>query len=123
MTIEMSSPGELFKNDPEMARIAKGELTVEEARKILHAKVRKTEPIEPSQIAQVNTDARMEMMKTKTRELMASVAASGKITEEIMLLVDMFDCLALDWVYSNRLLWEGSLADGYAQKIISRLGV
>lgn len=117
--IEMSRPEDVL-TDPQAIAIAKGEITVEQARKMLHERVGRTAPISISEIAEVNTSARMEAMKQKTRELMAVVSTSKNLTNDLLLMIDMFDCYAMDWVYSDRLKWEGSIADSYADKIIAQ---
>ena len=114
MTIEMRSPQELFK-DPEMVNIATGK-SVAQQRKILHEKVNQMEPVSPSDMEEVNTYSRLEHMKEKTRELTAAMAGHDS-TEEIHKMMDTYDLLAMDWVYSDELKWDGSMADVQAKKI------
>jgi len=116
MTIEMSSPEEILQ--PELVAIAKGATTTE-ARRILHEKVKNSEPIAITDVEKVNTPFRRELMKRKTRELRdyISIHNPNPDDNQLHLMLDMYDYLAIDWVYSNALLWNGSLACEYAQKI------
>jgi hypothetical protein len=116
MTIEMLSPQELFK-DPEMADIATGK-SVGQARKNLHDKTKAGDPISVAEIAEVNTFSRLECMQEKTRELTGFLTGHTS-TEEIQKMMDTYDLLAMDWVYSDELKWDGSMADVQMKKIIS----
>lgn len=108
MTIEMNRPEDLF-SDPEMVAIAKG-ASVAETRKTMKDNLKHNEPIE-GDIRNVNTFSRLELMKTKTRELTAMCKDQS--------FLDTFDLLAMDWVYSDQLFWEGSMAEAHMKKILS----
>lgn len=123
MTIEMHSPEELF-SDPEMIGMAKGTIPlpkVKEARAILKEKLKNDEPIAVADIEKVNTPFRRELMMKKTKELCSFTVGADPKDEQLHMMMDMFDYLALDWVYSDVLRWEGSLADSYANKIKAHL--
>ena len=68
------------------------------------------------EIVHVNTMARQETMRGKTSELMlvVSLAPHSKALSDM---IDVFDYLALDWVTSDDLTWDGSLPDLQIQKI------
>jgi hypothetical protein len=79
------------------------------------------EPIELEEIGKVNTFSRMELMKEKTRELTAAITGKAKPDDwTLHKLFDEYHMLAMDWVYSDRLDWEGSLPDKQARKIVAR---
>ena len=80
------------------------------------------EEIDFTELEQVNTFSRMELMKEKTRELIRHVSANAKPDDRSMhKAMEEFDLLAMDWVYSDRLDWEGSLPDKQAKKIMAHV--
>ena len=116
--IELSSPDELF-NDPEMLAMAKGQVelpstkSVRELREKLHRKVEAHEQLSIDELKQVNTFSRLDLIKDKMRE----VTEKCRDNEAI----DVFDLLAMDWVYSDRAEWEGSLADIQMKKMLTEM--
>jgi hypothetical protein len=80
------------------------------------------EPIEFGEIEKVNTFSRMELMKEKTREMTGALVRGKSKPDDWTLhkLCQEYDMLALDWVYSDRLEWEGSLPDKQVKRILER---
>lgn len=122
MTIEMFAPEQIF-TDATLIAMAKGQTPlpkVSEVRSVLKEKLKNDEPIAIKDIERVNTPFRKELMLKKSAELCA-LTVNVTPNDELLLMMDMFDYLALDWVYSDELRWEGSLADSYANKIKAHL--
>lgn len=95
-------------------------MRVPELRALLHEKVRNSEEVSAEAIAMVNTPERMEVMKQKTRDLVAYVAARlplGVAPQAVNDGMQVYDALAIDWVYGDELEWDGSLADRKAAEI------
>lgn len=107
--IEMSRPEDTL--DPALWPLAKGEITVEQMRRKLKLQLRSDEPINPDNLARVNTPTRLTLMKEKTREFTDWLAQQPFKDDNIKKMLDVYDFLAIDWVYSNALDWTGSMAD------------
>lgn len=120
MTIEFRSPEECLP--PECVPMARGfeplpPLKVQEFRAILKERLQRNDCPDASEIASVNVFERMKLMQQKTRELMDSIVASKRMPIES--LMQKYDFLAIDWVYSDRLEWNGSLAAEMVKKILT----
>ena len=98
-------------------------MTVKNLRKELRATVNDMEEISMADIQRVNTFSRRELMKTNTRELTALVCSfiNPSQHKEFARHLEEYDHLATDWVSSNRLDWEGSMADKQSKKIVEGL--
>ena len=111
--IEMSKPEDLF-HDPQMLAMAKGEVelpstkSVRELREKLHKKVLNMDQLTPEEVEKVNTFSRLDVVKDKMREFIDKCHDQEAI--------DTFDLLAMDWVYSDCLEWDGSIADKYMKE-------
>lgn len=106
--IEMSRPEDILP--PELVAMAKGDEPLPETTSVefMRAALKKKLHLDPADIAKVNTFSRMDLVKDKMRELTA-VCKDQEV-------IDVFDLLAMDWVYSDRLEWDGSMADIHMKK-------
>jgi hypothetical protein len=89
---------------------------IERERRYLHESVALNEPIEIDDLKRVNTFSRMELMKEKTRELTRALI-NHQPSDVLYEMLETFNHLAVDWVYSDVLLWEDSLAAKQVQSI------
>ena len=98
-------------------------MTVKNLRKELHATVNDMEEISMGDIYRVNTFSRRELMKTNTRELTALVCSFINPAQHVEFArhLEEYDHLAIDWVSSNTLDWDGSMVDKQSNKIIEKL--
>ena len=120
MTIEFGSLEEIFKDRPDLIPMEKGleplpPLTVKEFRAVLRGRLAKNDCPDPDEIAKVNVFERMKLMQQKSRDLLDHILKVQKMPDEKM--IEKYDYLAIDWVYSDQLEWAGSLADKEAEKI------
>ena len=93
---------------------------VHNLREKLHTKAAAMEEIDPKEVEFVNTFSRLERVKQKMRELTARASASisdKKDFEFFHLLFHSWDVLAIDWIYSDVLEFEGSLPDAKGKEI------
>jgi hypothetical protein len=89
---------------------------VAQLRRELHQLVADSEPIDVRDIERVNTFSRIERIKQEARLLTAAlVDPAPEIHNEL----DIFEHLAVDWVYSGELDWETSMAAKQAARIVA----
>lgn len=98
-------------------------MTVHDMRKELKRRLAATEPIDVEDVRCVNGHSRRELMQQKSRELLAEIYARAKHPDRLLRhMFDVYEHLAMDWVCSETLEWEGSLADRQATHIRVALG-
>lgn len=73
------------------------------------------EPISVEDVERVNRFSRIERMRQETRMLIASLVNP---TEDLRAEIDVYEHLAVDWVYSGELDWHDSMAARQAARII-----
>lgn len=89
--------------------------SVSELRIHLKRRLHDEDHADVAEIAKVNTFERIKTMQTKTRELTDALIKTGSLPDKIEM--DKYDHLAIDWVYSDRVEWDGSLAYLQAEKL------
>jgi hypothetical protein len=94
-------------------------MTVTEAKFAMKEKVVRLEPIDPELFMKCNPVNRLERMQDETRKLVGTIDVSdptnyGMLHEAL----DVYDHLAIDFVYGDELEWDDSMAARNAKRIV-----
>lgn len=87
-------------------------------RKELTEKLERTEEVSLEDLDLVNPFSRREVMEMETRELVSEISECPEpLWQKVHRMLDVYDHLASDWIYSDALEWTDSLPDKQSIKI------